>query len=281
MSRLYVKDRFAVIPNSILNSEKISFRAKGIFAFLNSKPDGWKFSANRIAAQSSDGRDSVISALKELENVGILTRKKTRKNGKWSGVDYILNIDDFVGAGVLSDSEEDSVASDDTVYGNSVDGKGVNNSNTDNNNTDNSNKDNSNTDVVNYSEERKEITDYLNNTKANYTGEKGKYLPNSQVMKKYCNARLSEGYTVDDFKDVIDKKFAEWSGTKWEKYLRPSTLFNSEKFPAYLNEPRRKEDMIPMDEVNFDSIADLDTSFGDNQYEAPESYDDEDEDEIE
>lgn len=53
--------------------------------------------------------------------------------------------------------------------------------------------------------------------------------------KKAIHARLSECFTVDDFKTVIDKKCAEWIGDpKMEKYLRPETLFGT-KFEGYLN----------------------------------------------
>lgn len=49
------------------------------------------------------------------------------------------------------------------------------------------------------------------------------------------NARVNEGFTQDDFFRVIDKKCADWIGTKYEKYLRPETLFGP-KFEGYLNE---------------------------------------------
>lgn len=49
------------------------------------------------------------------------------------------------------------------------------------------------------------------------------------------NARLNEGYTVEDFYTVIDKKYDEWQGTEREKYLRPETLFGN-KFESYLNQ---------------------------------------------
>jgi hypothetical protein len=46
---------------------------------------------------------------------------------------------------------------------------------------------------------------------------------------------LAEGFTIDDFKTVIDKKCAEWLGdSKMEPYLRPETLFGT-KFESYLN----------------------------------------------
>ena len=56
--------------------------------------------------------------------------------------------------------------------------------------------------------------------------------PKTQTL---IRARLREGFTVDDFKAVINKKCAEWVGNKdMEKYLRPETLFGT-KFEGYLN----------------------------------------------
>ena len=57
----------------------------------------------------------------------------------------------------------------------------------------------------------------------------------SKKTQSLIRARLNEGFTVDDFKTVIDKKCAEWIGNKdMEKYLRPETLFGT-KFEGYLN----------------------------------------------
>lgn len=66
------------------------------------------------------------------------------------------------------------------------------------------------------------------------------YRASSQATRELINGRLSEGFTVDDFKKVIDKKCAEWKGGDMEKYLRPETLFKRSKFESYLNEPIRK-----------------------------------------
>lgn len=62
------------------------------------------------------------------------------------------------------------------------------------------------------------------------------YRPSSKATQGHINARLAEGYTVEDFYTVIDKKCAEWKGGKMEQYLRPETLFGS-KFENYLNAP--------------------------------------------
>lgn len=63
------------------------------------------------------------------------------------------------------------------------------------------------------------------------------YRPTSKATQSHINARLAEGFSLEDFFTVIDKKCAEWKGDpKMEKYLRPETLFGS-KFESYLNAP--------------------------------------------
>lgn len=62
------------------------------------------------------------------------------------------------------------------------------------------------------------------------------YRANAQATQRHINARIAEGYTLDDFKTVIDKKCTEWLSSDMAKYLRPETLFGS-KFESYLNAP--------------------------------------------
>jgi hypothetical protein len=73
-----------------LNSVDISFKAKGLYAYIQSKPDNWEFSAERIAKQVKEGLPSVVSALKELENFGYLVRKRYQNNKGFWIVDYLL-----------------------------------------------------------------------------------------------------------------------------------------------------------------------------------------------
>ena len=75
-----------------------------------------------------------------------------------------------------------------------------------------------------------DIIDYLNE-KANTH-----YKPKSKQTQQHINARLDEGFTLEDFKKVIDKKCDEWLGTDFAQYLRPATLFGT-KFESYLNAP--------------------------------------------
>lgn len=57
----------------------------------------------------------------------------------------------------------------------------------------------------------------------------------TKATQRLIDARLNEGFTIDDFKKVINIKSSQWLGTEMEKYLRPQTLFGT-KFESYLNE---------------------------------------------
>lgn len=74
-----------------------------------------------------------------------------------------------------------------------------------------------------------------------YLNEKAgtKYRASTESTKKHIIARFKDGFTIDDFKTVIDKKVTEWKGSEMEKYLRPETLFGS-KFEGYLNQTVNK-----------------------------------------
>lgn len=78
-------------------------------------------------------------------------------------------------------------------------------------------------------EEIKGIIDYLN-LKSN-----SNYKYSSSKTQSLIKARINDGFTLNDFKIVIDKKTDEWLGTEFEKFLRPETLF-SNKFEGYLNQ---------------------------------------------
>lgn len=73
-----------------------------------------------------------------------------------------------------------------------------------------------------------EIIDYLN-LKAS------KKFKQTNANFKFINARLKEGYSVDDLKAVIDLKCEDWLlDDKMKEYLRPETLFNATKFESYI-----------------------------------------------
>lgn len=76
----------------------------------------------------------------------------------------------------------------------------------------------------------KEVVQYLNDK----TGKHYRY--NNKENLEHISVRRNEGYSLHDFFKVIDNKTEEWANNpEMQKYLRPTTLFNS-KFDKYLNQ---------------------------------------------
>ena len=87
-----------------------------------------------------------------------------------------------------------------------------------------------NTDVNADDKPYKDIISYLNEKAGT------KFKPTSNKSREKIDARVNEGFTLEDFKTVIDKKCADWlHDAKMCKFLRPETLFGP-KFEGYLNE---------------------------------------------
>lgn len=83
-----------------------------------------------------------------------------------------------------------------------------------------------------FTAEYREIIGYLNER----TGKR--FSSTSRVNQGHMSARLKEGFTVEDFKHVIDVKCFQWKDdAKMAKFLRPETLFGT-KFDRYLNEEK-------------------------------------------
>ena len=81
-----------------------------------------------------------------------------------------------------------------------------------------------------------EIIKYLNEKTGSH------FKPTSKSTQRLINGRLSENYTIEDFKYVIDVKTNEWKdNTKMSKYLTPDTLFNASKFEKYRNQQMPKQ----------------------------------------
>lgn len=88
----------------------------------------------------------------------------------------------------------------------------------------------------------KEIIDYLNEKIHSH------YKHTTKATQRIINGRISEGFTVEDFKKVIDIKADQWiNDKKMSAYLRPETLFAASHFESYLNETREvaKESKYP------------------------------------
>lgn len=91
MAKLKIKSNYWITPNHILNNKNLSFRAKGLFWYLQSKPENRDFSIHRIKHDTKEWRDAVNVWLQELEKNGFLVRRKYQ-DSKWlRNIEYILS----------------------------------------------------------------------------------------------------------------------------------------------------------------------------------------------
>lgn len=92
MTRIIKKytNKFTVINNNVIQDERLSWKARGIFAYLWSKPDDWDFYETEVTKHAPDGRNSLRTGLKELEKLGYLKRTRLRVDGHLSGSAWLL-----------------------------------------------------------------------------------------------------------------------------------------------------------------------------------------------
>ena len=79
---------FSTMSNDHFQERDMSLKAKGLLSLMLSLPSNWTFSEVGLTKLSKDGRDSVRSALKELEDFGYLVRTQQRHNGAFSSTVY-------------------------------------------------------------------------------------------------------------------------------------------------------------------------------------------------
>ena len=204
-------------------------------------------------------KEAFIDRMKKLVEFGILDYQLVKKGGTFSfyafGENYIHLVDDgrSNAQGVCVQTHTGYTFKRDTGIRSNAQGVCVQTYNKNSSINNSSINDSSiNNDIVENTEKHDiktitEIVDYLNE-KAHTN-----YRSNSKTTMRHINARLKEGYTLSDFKQVIDNRCATWLGTDMEQYLRPETLFGS-KFENYLNarapKLRGSDGRILSDETN-------------------------------
>lgn len=78
---------FTQVSNIILNDNQISLKAKGLFAYLFSKPDDWEFHISAMEKELKEKRDAILSTVNELIEHNYITRKQ-KNDGKFGGILY-------------------------------------------------------------------------------------------------------------------------------------------------------------------------------------------------
>jgi len=90
--RISNDDPFSRVPKEILEDRRISWRAKGIIAYLLGKPNDWTVQTGDIIARSTEGRDAVRKAFRELKNAGYARLEVIRdSNGQVVGKQWTVS----------------------------------------------------------------------------------------------------------------------------------------------------------------------------------------------
>ena len=221
----HTKD-YTVMANFHLRDRNLSLKAKGVMSFMLSLPDTWDFSMEGLAICSKDGVDSVRSALKELEDSGYLVRSRARdEKGKVGKAIYDLYEKPALEKPILENPIQEKPILDKPILEKQAQI---------NTNELNTNELNTKIDIVPEQKQEPipyaEIITYFNEVAGTH------YLLRGKEIKRFIKARWNDGFRLEDFKTVLDKKAGQWKNdAKMSKYLRFETLF-SNKFESYLNE---------------------------------------------
>lgn len=101
----FPEEQFTRLRNCWLRDRRLSFKAKGLLGYLMSHAAGYRCSQAQMTRESADGRDSVVTGIRELEGAGYLRKIPARSSGgRFAEDDYELT-DPYDAAGNLRAAE--------------------------------------------------------------------------------------------------------------------------------------------------------------------------------
>lgn len=251
------QSNFTTVDNTVSNDSSLSWKAKGLFQYLWSKPDNWNYTATEVSKHAKDGIDATSSGINELEEHGYLKRTQENKKGCFGGTAWTLSEKPIFKKKAKEPKREKPITENpesvkpstgNPVPEKPITGKPITENprllNTELLNTDIPNTKLNNNGVSNnkgpaqptLAAQRREVIAYLNEKTGKH------FKPNADGNKRVVDPRLKEGYTVAELKRVIDTKYSQWHGKVFgngepgDNYLRPETLFRPSKLEGYLNE---------------------------------------------
>lgn len=83
---------FTVMSNHHLKNKYLSLRAKGLLSVMLSLPEEWDYTLKGLATISKEGLDAVRAAIRELEALGYVERRRMRNaKGQLTDTEYVIH----------------------------------------------------------------------------------------------------------------------------------------------------------------------------------------------
>lgn len=108
--RVEKNNNYVVMNRTALNDERLSWKAKGIIAYMLSMPDDWVFYVEELVTHSTDGERAFRAGFKELQEAGYVVRKPIREGQRiksWETIVYEVPQDNSLLCGSVHVENED------------------------------------------------------------------------------------------------------------------------------------------------------------------------------
>jgi hypothetical protein len=86
------RHRFVIVDQAAVEDMRLSWAARGLLAYLLSRPDDWKVLVNDLKKRGNLGRDGIYALLRELRSAGYVCFERHRDDrGRMRGGTYIVS----------------------------------------------------------------------------------------------------------------------------------------------------------------------------------------------
>ena len=115
MNREQMQGGYTVLPNQILRTREMSYKARYLLAQMLSMSEAWQYTVAGMAKVCGMGRDAVRTAMVELETLGYLARSQSRANGRFSHNVYIIREEPVEVEAAPSEAEPQALPKEDDL----------------------------------------------------------------------------------------------------------------------------------------------------------------------
>jgi len=86
------RHRYVIVDQAAVEDTRLSWAARGLLAYLLSRPDDWKVLVNDLKKRGNLGRDGIYALLRELRQAGYVRFERNRDaQGRMRGGTYIVS----------------------------------------------------------------------------------------------------------------------------------------------------------------------------------------------